>query len=86
MVKAKIEWFEWNLKKRLNLNLEEAGSNLKAEVTMVVEVRQAGGLVRLVVATSGGQGTPLMELFASHPSLHRIDCSPVRERQWGKFA
>ena len=52
---------------------------------MVVEVRQAGGLVRLVVATSGGQGTPLMELFASHPSLHRIDCSPVRERQWGKF-
>ena len=57
------------------MNLEEAGSNLKAEVTMVVEVRQAGGLVRLVVATSGGQGTPLMELFASHPSLHRIDCS-----------
>ena len=52
---------------------------------MVVEVRQAGGLVRLVVATSGGQGTPLMELFASHPSLHRIDCSPVREWHWGKF-
>ena len=22
---SKIEWFQWNLKKKLNLNLEEAG-------------------------------------------------------------
>ena len=60
------------MKSEEETEFEFRGGRLGSNCVTVVEVRQVGG-----------QGTPLMELFASHPSLHRMDCRLEAGR--GKF-